>query len=47
MDEQTESTVVEQPYLPAAVTDFGTVTAATLGNKKHDPADQTEYWNAA
>jgi hypothetical protein len=33
-------------YTRAVVTDFGTVTGSTLGNKKHDPADDTQYWNA-
>ncbi|MER7791129.1 hypothetical protein [Streptomyces sp. NPDC097640] len=33
-------------YIPAVVTEFGTVTGATLGNKQHDPADDTQYWNA-
>ncbi|WP_167367567.1 hypothetical protein [Streptomyces hygroscopicus] len=34
-------------YIPAVVTGFGTVTGATLGNKQHDPADDTQYWNAS
>ncbi|MDN3060068.1 hypothetical protein PH213_37255 [Streptomyces sp. SRF1] len=34
-------------YTPAVVTGFGTVTGATLGNKQHDPADDTQYWNAS
>ncbi|WP_168220693.1 hypothetical protein [Streptomyces sp. RFCAC02] len=33
-------------YSPAAVIELGTVTGATLGNKAHDPADDTQYWNA-
>lgn len=36
----------EDVYTPAAVTELGTVTGATLGNKAHDPADDTQYWNA-
>ena len=34
-------------YTPAVMTSFGTVTEGTLGNKQHDPADDTQYWNAS
>ncbi|MFE0190718.1 hypothetical protein [Streptomyces sp. NPDC058989] len=32
-------------YAPAVVTEFGSVTAATLGNKGGNLADDTQYWN--
>jgi hypothetical protein len=39
----------EQPmpssYTPAVVTEVGTVTGATLGNKGGNQADDTQYWN--
>ncbi len=41
-----ETQVPVPGYTPAAVTELGTVTGATLGNKAHDPADDTQYWNA-
>ncbi|WP_424893428.1 hypothetical protein [Streptomyces sp. XH2] len=47
MDEQTTNQVSAETYEPAVVTGFGSVTGATLGNKQHDPADDTQYWNAS
>ncbi|MEU1668532.1 hypothetical protein ABZ547_34120 [Streptomyces sparsogenes] len=32
-------------YIPAAVTEFGTVTGATLGSNNQNNADDTEYWS--
>ncbi len=47
----TDETQVPVPtatgYTPAAVFEPGTVTGATLGNTKHDAADDTQYWNAS
>lgn len=47
MDEQQVPQTNATDYTPAAVTELGTVTGVTLGNKKHDPADDTQYWNAS
>ncbi|MFE2938486.1 hypothetical protein ACFXKG_05330 [Streptomyces sp. NPDC059255] len=48
MEDQTQvPALADNGYVPAVVTGFGTVTGATLGNKKHDPADDTQYWNAS
>ncbi|MFF4484560.1 hypothetical protein ACH4TQ_49240 [Streptomyces sp. NPDC021218] len=47
MNETQALVLVATGYTPAVVTEFGTVTGATLGNKAHDPADDTQYWNAS
>nr|WTB11979.1 hypothetical protein OG546_49255 [Streptomyces antimycoticus] len=48
MNDETQVPVLAPTgYTPAVVTGFGTVTGATLGNKQHDPADDTQYWNAS
>ncbi|MGW7517809.1 hypothetical protein ACWGJ2_19700 [Streptomyces sp. NPDC054796] len=46
-NEASVSAPATRAYIPAQVTPFGTVTGATLGNKQHDPADDTQYWNAS
>ncbi|MFR9727431.1 hypothetical protein ACL02R_29340 [Streptomyces sp. MS19] len=32
-------------YNPAVMTEFGTVTGATLGTNKKKGIDETEYWH--
>lgn len=44
---QEQTPAPTQPYVPAAVTEFGTVKDATLGNKGGNLADDTQYWNAS
>ncbi|MFB6604235.1 hypothetical protein ACFCXR_15390 [Streptomyces noursei] len=32
-------------YVPALMTDLGTITGTTLGDSTNDRADDTEYWD--
>ncbi|MDX3232550.1 hypothetical protein [Streptomyces sp. ME19-01-6] len=47
MEDQTQvsGSAVEGAYVPAVVTELGTVTGATLGSNNQNNADDTEYWS--